>query len=405
MKAVKVKENIYWVGAVDLSVRNFHGYLTQRGTTYNSYLVIDEKITLIDTVKETHIDELIERIKDVIDPSKIDYIVCNHIEPDHSGGIPAVLEYCPNATIITPNSGQRGLEQHYRGNWNYQIVKSGDSVSLGKHSLDFLLTPMVHWPDNMICYMPEEKILFSNDSFGQHYATSARFDDQVLKEEALFEAKKYFANIVLPYGPQVRKELEAASKLDIEMICSSHGVIWRTHIKELFELYSKWANNVTEKKVVIAYDSMWKSTELMARSIYEAFEAAGYEIAYKNLQVNHESDVMTDIIDAEYICVGSPTLNSEIMPNVAGFLTYMRGLAPKGGRKAIAFGSYGWNGKSIKNVEQYLLDSGYDVKGTFSQQYRPTTEDLNELINKVSSIISSNQKTKVLENISNKDLN
>ncbi len=390
MKATHIKEGIYWVGAIDLSVRNFHGYLTQRGTTYNAYLIIDEKITLVDSVKDTHTDEMMSRISSIVDPAKIDVIICNHVEPDHSGAISAIVEKNPNVTIITCASGKKGLEQHYYGNWNYHIIKTGDTYSIGKRSFEFLLTPMVHWPDNMICYMPEEKILFSNDSFGQHYATSGRFDDEVSHDEALYEAKKYFANIVLPYSTQVIKELEAASKFEIELICTSHGVIWRKYIAEIIQEYNKWARNVTKKKVVIAYDTMWKSTEKMAYAIYEAFEQEGYEIALRNLQVNHESDVMTDVIDAEYICVGSPTLNSEMMTNVVGFLTYMRGLAPKGGRKAMAFGSYGWNGKSIPGVEQFLKDCNYDVKAVFTHQYRPTKEDLQQITVRTLKIIKQN---------------
>ena len=388
MKAVEITKDIYWVGYFETNVQNFYGYLTQLGTTYNAYLIIDEKITLVDTVKDTHTDDMISRISDIIDPSKIDYIVCNHVEPDHSGSMPAILKYCPNATVITCASGEKGLEQHYRGNWKYHIVKSGDVVSIGKRTFNFVLTPMVHWPDNMISFMPEEKILFSNDSFGQHYATSARFDDEVSKDEALFEAKKYFANIVLPYSNQVKKELATAQNFDIKLICTSHGVIWRSYIADILKLYHDWSHNVTKKKVVIAYDTMWKSTEKMAYALYEAFEEKGYEIAFRNLQVSHESDVMTDVIEAEYICVGSPTLNSEIMANVAGFLTYMRGLAPREGRKAIAFGSYGWNGKSIIHIEQFLKDCNYDIVASFNQQYRPTTIDLEQITKKTIEIIS-----------------
>jgi flavorubredoxin len=379
MKAKEIAPDIYWVGAIDSQIRNFHGYLTQKGTTYNAYLIIDEKITLIDTVKDTHTDEMMSRISDIIDPSKIDVIICNHVEPDHSGSMPAVLKHCPNATVVTGPTGEKGLNMHYNNNWNYHIVKSGDTYSIGKRSCQFVLTPMVHWPDNMVFYIPEEKILFSNDSFGQHYATPQRFDDEVVKDFALFEAKKYYANIVLPYSGQVKKELEAVSEFDISMICTSHGVIWRSYIPEIIELYKEWAHNVTQKKVVIAYDTMWKTTEKMARTIYEAFDEKGYDIKIMDLQVNHESDVMTEIIDAEYICVGSPTLNSEMMANVAKFLTYMRGLAPKDGRKAIAFGSYGWNAKSVPHIEQYFKDSNFDVVLSLNQQYRPTEEDLESI--------------------------
>lgn len=379
MKAEKITENIYWVGALDYSIRNFHGYLTQKGVTYNAYLIIDEKITLIDTVKDIYKDEMMSRIKSIIDPSKIDIIISNHVEPDHSGAIPEVLKYCPNATVVTCSSGKKGLNQYYYGDWNFQVVKTGDTISLGKKSLEFILTPMVHWPDNMMCYMPEEKILFSNDSFGQHYATSKRFDDEVSHDDAIFEAKKYYANIVFPFSNQVKKELDAVSKFDVQLICSSHGIIWRKYISEIVDLYHKWANNYTNKKVVIAYDTMWKSTEKMAYSLYEAFELAGYEIAFRNLQVHHESDVMTDILESEYICVGSPTLNNEMMTNVIGFLTYMRGLASKSNKKAIAFGSYGWNGYSIPNIEQIFKDCEFEVVSVYKHQYRPTIDDLNNI--------------------------
>jgi len=340
MKAVSIKEGIYWVGGIDWNLRSFHGYSTQRGSTYNAYLIVDEKITLIDTVKGYLADEMISRISSIIDPSSIDYIVSNHVEMDHSGALPRMMEIAKNATIITCASGEKGLRAHYKKDWSFKVVKSGDKLELGKRSLEFLLTPMVHWPDNMVCYMPQEKILFSNDSFGQHLASSERFDDEYPIDIVMEEARKYYANIVLPYGMQVQKELEAAKGLDIEMIATSHGMIWRKHIPEIVSLYADWASNRTSKKAVIVYDSMWKSTEAMASRIKSAFEEKGYVIRFLHLEHNHISDVMTEIMDAEYICVGSPTLNNNMLPTVAAFLAYMKGLAPKG-RKAIAFGSFG----------------------------------------------------------------
>ncbi|MBI9053984.1 MAG: FprA family A-type flavoprotein [Bacteroidales bacterium] len=375
MKTEEIKPGIYWVGAIDWDVRNFHGYLTQRGTTYNAYLIIDEKVTLIDTVKPNFSDKLISRIKQIIDPSKIDYIVSNHVEMDHSGSIPEIMKYAPNATIITCPKGDTGLKAHFKEDWNFKIVKTGDSVSLGKRSLEFFLTPMVHWPDNMIAYMPEEKILFSNDSLGQHYASSARFDDECPLDIVMEEAKKYYANIVLPYGKQVQKELDAAATLDIKMIAPSHGVIWRSHIDKIIPLYQKWCQNEIEKKAVIVYDTMWKSTEIMANSVLEVFEEKGYKVSLRNLQHNHISDIMTELIDTEYICVGSPTLNSTMMPSVAGFLTYMSGLAPKG-RKAISFGSYGWGGKTMAEINAFFEKSGFDIVASEKLKYIPGEEDL-----------------------------
>ena len=377
MKTEEIKPGIYWVGVIDWDVRNFHGYLTQKGTTYNAYLIIDDKITLIDTVKPNLADKLISRIKQIIDPSKIDYIVSNHVEMDHSGAIPHIMEYAPNATIITCPNGDKGLKAHYKKDWNFKIVKTGDKVSLGKRSLEFVLTPMVHWPDNMVAYMPEEKILFSNDSLGQHYASSERFDDECPIDIVLEEAKKYYANIVLPYGKQVQKELDAAATLDIQMIAPSHGVIWRSHIDKILPLYQKWCKNETVKRAVIVYDTMWKSTEIMANAVQEVFEEKGFVTTMRNLQFNHISDIMTELIDAEYICVGSPTLNSTMMPSVAGFLTYMSGLAPKG-RKAISFGSYGWGGKTLAEINAFFEKSGFDIVASEKIKYIPGKEELEE---------------------------
>lgn len=375
MEAVEVKKDIYWVGAIDWDIRNFHGYLTQRGATYNAYLIIDEKITLVDTVKSTHTDEMFQRIASIIDPAEIDVVISNHVEPDHSGALPEISKRCPKAKIYTSPKGVPGLTNYY-GDLNYTALKGGDTLSIGARSFQFVLTPMVHWPDNMICYMPEEKILFSNDSFGQHYASSARFDDEAPLGIVMNEAQKYFANIVLPFSKQVQKELQAAEALDIEMICSSHGVIWRKHVKDIFAAYKKWSTNYQRKKAVVVYDTMWKSTEVMARAIYNTFFQAGFEAVLRPLQSNHESDVMTDVIDAEYICVGSPTLNNGIMPNVGAFLTYLKGLAPVGGRKAIVFGSHGWNGKSIAEIQQYMDACKFETRGVFKVQYKPSEKDL-----------------------------
>lgn len=380
MKAKKVKEGIYWVGAIDWNLRNFHGYLTQRGSTYNAYLIIDEKITLIDTVKATLTEEMMKRISDIIDPSKIDYVISNHVEMDHSGSIPALMEVANNATLITCPNGEKGLRKHYPKDYNYKVVNNGERLNIGKRNLDFVLTPMVHWPDNMVAYIPEEKILFSNDSFGQHLASSARFDDEYPLDTIMLEARKYYANIVLPYPKPVQNEINAAKDLDIEIIAPSHGIIWRKHVKEIFAEYIKWSSNFTEKKAVIIYDTMWHSTEKMAFAIHEVFEDKGYDAPVFSLQHNHISDLMTELLTAEYICVGSPTLNKNILPTVASFLTYMQGLAPKN-RKAIAFGSYGWGDQSIPKITEYFNNSGFEIVESFKINYIPREEDLKNIQN------------------------
>jgi len=378
MKAVKMRDDIYWVGGIDWDLRNFHGYTTQRGSTYNAYLIIDEKITLIDTVKYYLADELFERISSVINPEKIEYIVSNHVEMDHSGSLPHIMKKVPNATIFTSPHGEKGLKAHYKGDWNLKVVKTGDSVSLGKRSLQFLLTPMVHWPDNMLSYMPEEKILFSNDSFGQHIASSERFDDQYSLDIIMEEARKYYANIVLPYSRQVQKELGEAGGFDIQIIAPSHGIVWRKHIKEIVMEYTKWAANRTDRKAVIIYDTMWKSTEKMAYAIQAAFEEKDFSTVMFNLLYNDISDVMTELITAEYICVGSPTLNNNMLPPVSAFLTYLKGLSPKN-RKAVAFGSYGWSGQSVGQVEDCLKDCGFEIVDSIKIRYIPCDEDLKDI--------------------------
>ncbi len=379
MQAVMLKEGIYWVGAVDWSLRNFHGYTTNAGATYNAYLIVDEKITLIDTVKAPFAEELLARVSSIIDPAKIDYLVSNHVEMDHSGSLPAVLERCPNAEVITsaPN-GLKGLTLHY-GEHRYRPVKSGETLSLGKRSLTFVQTPMVHWPDNMVSYCPEEKILFSNDAFGQHYASGLRFDDQEPLDLILEEAKKYFANIVMPYWKQAKAAAEIVSGLELEMIAPSHGVVWRSHIEDILAAYADWTSGHAKGEALIVFDSMWKSTEKMARTIEEAFVAKGTPVRYFDLKTSHISDIITHVLDAEYIAVGSPTLNNGMMASVAAFLCYLKGLSPKG-RKAFAFGSYGWSGQSVGQVEEELVKCGFEIcMPMLRLQYIPTAQQLAEI--------------------------
>jgi len=386
MKEVEIKKGIYWVGGIDWDLRNFHGYLTQRGSTYNSYLIIDEKVTLIDNVKYYMAKEQMKRISQIIDPAKIDYIIQNHIEMDHSGSLPAIMGKCPNAKVFASPKGIEGLQKHYKQDWDFTTVKSGDTLNLGKRTLHFVQTPMVHWPDNMVSYCPEEKILFSNDAFGQHIASSERFDDEYPLNTMLHEAAKYYANIVLPYSKQVQKALEVVSTLDVDTICPSHGLIMREYIPEILEKYKKWSGNVVDNKALIIYDTMWKSTELIAHSVQEAFEAKDYQTRMFNLQYTHISDIMTEILTAKYICVGSPTLNNNILPTVAAFLTYLKGLAPKN-RYGLAFGSYGWGGQSVGIVEKTLQECGFEMLDQIRLQYIPDDTLLkdtkNNLINQI----------------------
>jgi flavorubredoxin len=386
MKPVKLKEGIYWVGGIDWDLRDFHGYVTQRGSTYNAYLIIDEKITLIDNVKYYLYDEMIKRISHIIDPGKIDYIVQNHVEMDHSSGMPMLLDKIPNAKVFTNAMGIKGLNLHYKNNWNFQEVKTGDTINIGKRNLTFVTTPMVHWPDNMVTYCPEEKLLFSNDGFGQHIASSERLDVEYPYSIAMEEARKYYANIVMPYGKQVVKVLETVKTLDIEMICPSHGLVWTKNIPDILKSYSDWANNVSDKHIaLIIYDSMWKSTQKVAHAIADAFENQGFNFHLCNLHETHISDIMTQIVNAKFVCVGSPTLNSSIMPTVAAFIYYLKGLSPKD-RIGLAFGSYGWGGQSIDILQKLLGDPnecGFNMMQPVRVQYIPDQEALANITNQV----------------------
>lgn len=388
MNNVEVREGIYFVGAVDWNVRSFHGYSTNRGATYNAYLIIDEKVTLIDTVKAPFAEELIRRISAIINPEKIDYIVSNHVEMDHSSAIPEVMKVAKNATIVTSApSGLKGLQAHYGTSYPYMAVKAGDTLNIGKRNLTFVATPMLHWPDNMVTYCPEEKILFSNDAFGQHFASSKHFDVDVDLDIVYQEAKKYYANILMLYGKQAVKALEIVKSLELEMICPSHGVIWTKHIPDIINKYQEFAAGEDKNKALIIYDTMWHSTEKMAHAILEGFAKKGVEAKLFDLKENHISDIMTEVLDAKYIAVGSPTLNNTMMPTVAGFLCYMEGLNP-GPKKAFAFGSYGWGGQSVPKINDKLKEIGCEIIcEPIKTTYIPSEDILNAIENQVEQLV------------------
>jgi flavorubredoxin len=368
------------VGGIDWDLRNFHGYLTPRGSTYNAYLIVDEKIVLVDTVKHYLFEEMLSRIREVVDPSRIDYIVVNHVEMDHSGSLPKILKIASKAKLITSPHGEKGLRRHFKEDWNFKVVKSGDSLSIGKRTLQFFLTPMVHWPDSMVTYVPEEKLLLPNDAFGQHIASAERFDDQVGWDILYQEAAKYYANIVLPYGDQVKKALEALSVLNIEMIAPSHGVIWRSYLPKILEAYQQWADNQSENKALIVYDTMWGSTEKIAYALREGMERIGIPVTMRNLKTNDVSDIMTDVLSSRAVLVGSPTLNNGILPTVATFLTYLEGLRPKK-RMGFAFGSYGWGGQAVKKIETVLENLKWELPFEgINFQYVPEEDELAKTI-------------------------
>jgi len=374
-----LRDNIDWVGHVDWTVRDFHSYKTERGATYNAYLVRDGKTALIDTVKAPFADNLIKNVSTLIDLAGVDYVVCNHAEPDHSGSLPRVMESLPNATLVCDEKCEATLAKQYgTSNWKIQVVTSGDSISLGKRTLQFIETPMVHWPESMFTYVPEEKLLFSMDAFGQHYASSQRFDDEVCLSTVMAEAKTYYANIVMPYGKRVAAVLEQAAGLDVEMIAPAHGVIWRSHIAKILEAYKDWAICRPRPKVLVIYDTMWDSTGEMARAIHEGASQPGVAAELINIRRSNLTRIATEVLDAATVAFGSATLNQGMMPMAGAVLTYLKGLRPVG-KAGLAFGSYGWGKGGPEAVDECLKAMKWDIlHDPIKSQYRPTRETLDE---------------------------
>ena len=357
MKKIELAENVYWVGAVDWVTRDFHGY-SINGTTYNAYLIIDEKITLIDTVKRPYTSELLHRIRNIIDPAKIDYLVVNHVEMDHSGALPEMIEAIKPEKVFCSKMGHKALLQHFhRPDWPYHVVTPGEEVSLGKRTLSFLETRMLHWPDSMFTYLKEDEILFTSDAFGEHLATSERFDDEVNQDVLMHEATKYYANILTLYSPLVKKLLAKVQEmqLPIKMLAPDHGVVWRSNPGKIIEAYSRWCVHQGNGKALVIYDTMWESTKMMAKAIAEGLHEQGIEYKMLDLQVNHRSDVMTDVLEASAVVLGSSTLNNGMLPRMADFLMYMRGLRPTN-KIGACFGSYGWSGEAVKMMNETLKE-------------------------------------------------
>jgi len=378
---VKIKEGIFWTGYIDWDLRNFHGYSTPQGSTYNAYLILDDKPTLIDTVKHYGFGEMLSRIKKIIDPKDIKYIISNHTEMDHSGSIYKLTEVCPQAEVVCSPKGEEGLKRHFKKDLKFKVVNTGDTINIGKRTLKFFLTPMVHWPDSMATYSEKDLILFPNDAFGQHYASPERFADEAGLDIVFKEAAKYYANIVMPYGDRVLKVLEALGGLKIEMICPSHGLIWRREqdIKQILSLYRKWASHSSDKRAVIIYDTMWHSTEKIAYRLYELIDNENIPVKLCSLKTTDISDIITEVMSAKAVLVGSPILNNRIFPAIGGFLTYLKGLKPKN-RLGFTFGSYGWSKIGFKELEDSLREAGLDIidEGKYFQ-YIPDDNELDSL--------------------------
>ncbi|MCJ7770957.1 flavodoxin domain-containing protein [Candidatus Bathyarchaeota archaeon] len=380
MSAVEIVKNISWVGAVDWNVRSFHGftYSTHRGTTYNSYLIMDDKITLVDTVFGPFGNEMLEKIAEITNPAKIDYVIANHVETDHSGAIPEIMRIAPNATVIGTARCREGLQKHYFGNWNFQVVKTGDEISLGSKTLKFIEAPMLHWPDSMFTYVPEDSLLLPNDAFGQHLATSRRFNDEVDQAILMEEAAKYYANILWPLSAMVARKIEEISKmgLPIRMIAPSHGVIWRDNPSQIVESYLRWAKGEARKRILVVYDTMWGSTEKMAKMIMKGIISEGVETNLFRLPYSDRGDIFKELLDAECLVIGSSTINNSILPTVSPFLDELVGLKPVN-KTAAAFGSFGWGGGAVKTIEDSIAKAGIrNIVPSLAVKWAPNTLEL-----------------------------
>ncbi|MEA4878458.1 MAG: flavodoxin domain-containing protein [Aminobacterium sp.] len=384
MTPLEIKPGIFWAGVLDWTLRDFHGYSTEKGSTYNAYIVKGrDKIALFDTVKTTHFDEFIERLEEIVDVEKIDYIVVNHAEMDHSGSLPMVVDRVKPEKIFLSKPCKDALIAHFGDvveSWPLQIVATGDEVSLGGKTISFIEARMLHWPDSMFSYIKEDRVLISNDGFGQHYSTSVRFDDEADWGELMHQSAKYYANILLPYSPIMLKKLDEIGSMNIEidMIAPDHGIIWRSHIPGILSAYRKWAEGKCLDKAVVTYDTMWHSTENMARHIAEGLINKGIETHVMDLRVTHHSDVMTEILDARGLLLGSPTLNTGYLPRMADLVCYVKGLRPIK-KVGAAFGSYGWAGESLKLLNQELEAMKINiVHPGIKVKYVPRESDLHE---------------------------
>lgn len=358
----ELANKVNWVGYVDWPVRDFHGYQTKRGSSYNAYLVQGEaKVALIDTVKGPFADYLKRNVAALCPLSKIDYLVCNHAEPDHSGSFPAMVAACPQAEVVCNAKCKDALSRHYdTTGWKFRVVKEGDTLDLGGRTLQFFDTVMCHWPESMVTYLVEEALLFSMDIFGQHYATYCRFDDEANLTEVMQEAKTYYANIVLLYAKPVAAAAKKLLGLKLKMVAPSHGVIWRSHFDQIFKAYLDWHVSKPTRKVVVFYSTMWQSTRHMAEAIVRGANEFDVQVKLFDLKAVGDTELITELMDCAAFACGTPTLNQSLMPRVAAALTYIRGLKPAG-KKAFTFGSYGWASKGAQEAQEYLKAFGCEL--------------------------------------------
>jgi anaerobic nitric oxide reductase flavorubredoxin len=363
---INIKNNIWWVGKTDWELRKFHGneYSTYRGSTYNSYLIKEDKTVLIDTVWKPFAKEFIVNLANEIDLKKIDFVVANHAEIDHSGALPDLMEQIPGVPVYCTEQGIKSLKGHFHKEWNFNPVKTGDKLKIGKKELIFIQAPMLHWPDSMFCYLTGDNVLFSNDAFGQHYCTEHLFNDLVDQNELFEEAIKYYANILTPFSALVDKKIKefVALNLPLDIICTSHGVVWRNNPLQIVQKYSEWATNYQENQISLVYDTMWNGTRIMAENIAKGIKLVDSKVNVKlfNASGTDKNDIITEIFKSKAILIGSPTINKGVLYSIAGILEVITGMGFKN-KKAASFGCYGWHGECITVIDEALKKAGFEL--------------------------------------------
>lgn len=394
----RIVNNVYWVGKNDWELRQFHGYeySTHKGSSYNSYLIQEEKTVLIDTVFQPFSKEFVDNLAKEIELKSIDYIIMNHAEPDHSGAIAELLRQIPGTPVYCTENGVKSLKGQFHGDWNFKTVKTGDKLDLGNgKELIFIQAPMLHWPDSMFCYLTKDNILFSNDAFGQHFCTELLFNDLVNQSELYQEAIKYYANILTPFSPLVLKKIDEVLKfnLPVDFICPSHGVIWRDNPAQIIHKYVEWASAYQENQITIVYETMYNGTRSIAESIVKGVNSEDQVVDIKlyNIATNDLNDIITEIFKSKAVFIGSPTVNNGIMSHTAGLMEMVKGLKFKG-KKGAAFGCFGWSDASTKIIMNLLKESGFEIVGeSISCNWGPDEDAMQRAFDFGRSVVSKSE--------------
>lgn len=384
-KGIEIKKDVYWVGVHDNNLRHFHGSLfpIEDGTTYNAYLIVDEQVTLIDTVEEEFVEEMFERIESIIGDRPINNLIVQHAEPDHSGGFKKLMKKYPDCKPYASNIGISNMLKQFFGDYEFTKIKTDDELSIGKYTLSFLEMQLIHWPDNMLTYLKEHKLAFSNDAFGQHIVSYNMFDDCHSLDLSLDKAKDYYANILIPYGKQIAAKLAIIKKMDIDMIAPAHGIVWRSHVKDVIALYDKHSQHINEDKVTIVYESVWTHTQQIAEALAEGLAQSGLEVKLYKKSITSSALILKDILDSKAVMIGSGCYNNFMSEEIAGFLEKLKSCKIED-KSALGFGAYGWYMNTAANIEIKLKEANFEVledTARLSKNFTPSCEAVNEIIN------------------------